>query len=105
MIHDSETFEKWINTAVAKKRIYVLLFLDMPHPADKAKDSKKSNLLAKQAAYLQSIKDRKELKRKSDNLSNPEDGDDSEVEIAPEEWNNTNFHMRALLDANPIRKE
>ncbi|OAV87306.1 hypothetical protein PTTG_09246, partial [Puccinia triticina 1-1 BBBD Race 1] len=106
-IIDSSSYQKWIDAILAKKKkIYkATLALRMPSPIEAVKRGKQADLLAKRVKYKKSIQGQKDRKRKTKDSDDSSDGDDEEAEIDPEEWNDVNFHMRAIMDAYPLRVE
>ncbi|KAA1136425.1 hypothetical protein PGTUg99_031244 [Puccinia graminis f. sp. tritici] len=77
----------------------------MLNPADRVKRGKQADILAKRAKIKKAIELKKTSKRKASDDIEEEMCEDEEGEIDPEDWNDVDFHMRALFDANPINCE
>ncbi|EFP81645.1 uncharacterized protein PGTG_07894 [Puccinia graminis f. sp. tritici CRL 75-36-700-3] len=106
---DVESYNDWVAAILAckKKDVAINLALRMDNPADAIKRGKQADILAKRAKIKKAIELKKTVKRKSGDdveemvlLS-----EDNDEEIDPEDWNDVDFHMRALFDANPINRE
>jgi hypothetical protein len=105
----ADSYGNWITAIMAckKKDVPISLALRMDNPADIVKRGKQADILAKRAKIKKAIELKKTSKRKAG-----DDGDDvvllsedNDEEIDPEDWNDVDFHMRALFDANPINVE
>ncbi|KAA1065228.1 hypothetical protein PGT21_050221 [Puccinia graminis f. sp. tritici] len=77
----------------------------MPNPADLVKRGKQADILAKRAKLKKAIALKKTAKRKAGEVADEDLSEDEEEEIDPEDWNDVDFHMRALFDSNPINRE
>jgi hypothetical protein len=98
---NSDSYDEWIAAMVAckKKDLTIGLALRMANPADIVKRGKQADILAKRAKL------KKTAKRKAGDIGDEELSDDEDEEIDPEDWNDVDFHMRALFDSNPINRE
>ncbi|KAA1098961.1 hypothetical protein PGTUg99_007360 [Puccinia graminis f. sp. tritici] len=75
----------------------------MLNPANIVKRGKQADILAKRAKLKKAIKLKQTTKRKAGDQSDDDLVEDDNDEIDPEDWNDVDFHMSALFDANPIR--
>ncbi|KAA1127845.1 hypothetical protein PGTUg99_004109 [Puccinia graminis f. sp. tritici] len=110
-VTDASSYDSWIAAIVAckandkKKEPLPCLALRMRNPADLVKRGKQADILAKRAKLKKAMELRKSAKRKAGDDIEEEMCEDEEGEIDPEDWNDVDFHMRALFDANPINRE
>ncbi|KAA1088524.1 hypothetical protein PGTUg99_032186 [Puccinia graminis f. sp. tritici] len=107
---DAASYDEWIAAIVAcqkkkKKDLSINLALRMTNPADIVKRGKQADILAKRAKLKKAMELKKSLKRKAGNDDDDGITEDEDNEIDPEDWNDVDFHMRALFDANPINPE
>ncbi|KAA1083230.1 hypothetical protein PGTUg99_014766 [Puccinia graminis f. sp. tritici] len=104
---DSDSYDNWIAAFVAckKKDVPIALALRMANPADIIKRGKQADILAKRAKIKKARELKKTSKRKAGDVEDEDLSEDEEEEIDPEDWNDVDFHMRALFDANPIDRE
>ncbi|KAA1098088.1 hypothetical protein PGT21_050185 [Puccinia graminis f. sp. tritici] len=105
---DDESFDNWMAAILAcskKKDIPMTLALRMTNPADVVKRGKQADILAKRAKLKKAIELKRSAKRKAGDDDVEEMSEDEDNEIDPEDWNDVDFHMRALFDANPINLE
>ncbi|EHS64528.1 uncharacterized protein PGTG_22316 [Puccinia graminis f. sp. tritici CRL 75-36-700-3] len=104
---DSNSYNAWIGAMMAckKKDLSVALALRMANPADIVKRGKQADILAKRAKLKKAIALKKTAKRKAGEVFDEDLSEDDDEEINPEDWNDIDFHMRAIFDANPINRE
>ncbi|KAA1092082.1 hypothetical protein PGTUg99_015024 [Puccinia graminis f. sp. tritici] len=77
----------------------------MTNPADIVKRGKQADILAKRAKLKKAMELKKAVKHKAGNENDELISDDEDDDIDLEDWNDVDFHMRALFDANPINLE
>ncbi|KAA1133165.1 hypothetical protein PGTUg99_023012 [Puccinia graminis f. sp. tritici] len=104
---DSDSYDAWIAAIMAckKKDLSIALALRMANPADIVKRGKQADILAKRAKLKKAIALKKTAKRKAGEVLDEDLSEDEDEEIDPEDWNDVDFHMRAIFDANPINRE
>ncbi|KAA1102582.1 hypothetical protein PGTUg99_019466 [Puccinia graminis f. sp. tritici] len=105
---DAESFDDWMAAILAsckKKDVPITLALRMTNPADIVKQGKQADILAKRAKLKKAMELKKAAKRKAGDEDDEDMSGDEDNEIDPEDWNDVDFHMRALFDANPINLE